>query len=71
MFAYPVWDDFDKKVVFVINVVSSIIQRFNESERDLLTIPMQVFAERLLLENRLRELKGRVKIRVEGRHERN
>ncbi|MGB3552068.1 MAG: GAF domain-containing protein [Candidatus Binatus sp.] len=61
MFAYPVWDDFDRKVVFVINVVSSIIQRFNETERDLLTIPMQVFAERLLLENRLRDLKGRVK----------
>jgi len=61
MFAYPVWDDFDQKVVFVINVVSSIIQRFNESERDLLTIPMQVFAERLVLENSLRDLKGRVK----------
>jgi hypothetical protein len=61
MFAYPVWDDFDQKVVFVINVVSSIIHRFNETERDLLTIPMQAFAEGLLLENRLRELKGRVK----------
>jgi hypothetical protein len=60
MIAYPVYDDLHRKVVTVINVVSNVPKRFKETERDALEIPMQVFAERLLLENRLLELKERV-----------
>lgn len=60
MFAYPVYDDLTRKVVLVINVVSSVPKRFKEADRDALEIPMQVFADRLLLENRLLVLKARV-----------
>lgn len=59
MFAYPVWDDFTHRVEFVINVVSSRIGRFEETDREALKIPMRVFGERLLLENRLLELRRR------------
>jgi hypothetical protein len=59
MFAYPVWDDFTHRVEFVINVVSSRIGRFEEADREALKIPMRVFGERLLLENRLLELRRR------------
>ena len=60
MFSYPMWDDLDQKVAFVINVVSSMIKRFEEQDREALDIPMRVFGERLLLEHRLLELRGRV-----------
>lgn len=59
MFAYPVWDDFALRVEFVINVVSSKVRRFEEEDRESLKIPMRVFGERLLLENRLVELRRR------------
>jgi hypothetical protein len=61
MCAYPVYDDLRRKTVLVINVVSSIPKRFKEADRDALEIPMQMFADRLLLENRLLELKERVR----------
>jgi len=60
MFSYPIWDDFELKVAFVVNVVSSKIQRFREEDREALDIPMRVFGERLLLESKLAGLKARV-----------
>lgn len=59
MFAYPVWDDFAHRIEFVINVTSTKIKRFQEEDREALKIPMRVFGERLLLENRLVELRRR------------
>lgn len=59
MFSYPIWDEFTLKVAGVINVVSSEVQRFQEEDRGALDIPMRVFGERLLLELRLVELRGR------------
>ncbi len=59
MFAYPVEDHFTHRVEFVICVVSSKIRRFQEEDREALKIPMRVFGERLLLENRLVELRRR------------
>jgi len=60
MFALPVKDDSAAKVVFVINVVSSVDGRFTEDGKtEEIVIPMQHFADRLILENRLAILKER------------
>jgi hypothetical protein len=60
MFAYPVDDDRTRKVALIVNVVSNRVRRFRVKDREALQIPMQVFAERLLLEYRLRTLRQRV-----------
>jgi hypothetical protein len=60
MFSYPIYDDHMNRVALIVNVVSDKIRRFRSSGRDALELPMQVFADRLLLENRLRKIKLRV-----------
>lgn len=53
MFAYPVINRFDDRVVFVVNVCCERVGRFKVSDAEVLTKPMQVFADRLLLEDEL------------------
>jgi len=62
MLAYSVYDEETQKVALVINVSSAKPRRFRntEDEKRVLKIPMQIFAERLLLENRLVEIKAKV-----------
>src|SRR5207247_2570088 len=67
MFAYPIYDDFRKEVALVVNVVSNKVRRFRIAERESLELPMQVFADRLLLENRLRKIKLSVVEAIAGR----
>jgi hypothetical protein len=57
MFAYPVIDDREEKPVFIANVVSTKRGRFNEKDEPTIKIAMEVFAERLVLENRLAGIK--------------
>jgi hypothetical protein len=60
MFSYPICDDFLNQVALVVNVVSNKVRRFRSANKESLELPMQVFADRLLLENRLRKIKLRV-----------
>ncbi len=62
LLSYPVYDSETQKVALVINVSSAKPRRFKDTpeERRVLTIPLQIFAERLLLENRLLEVKAKV-----------
>jgi GAF domain len=60
MLAYPVYDDRRRKVVLVVNLRSSRIKRFRQRDREALTIYMEVFGDRSLLEYRLMHLKKRV-----------
>jgi hypothetical protein len=57
MFAYPVVDDRRDKPVFIANVFSTRIGRFTVADAPAIRITMDVFAERLILENRLAEIK--------------
>jgi hypothetical protein len=59
MFAYPVEDDLAHQVIYVVNVISNRPGRFSEPDDPSITIPMEVFADRLVLENRLVRLKRR------------
>lgn len=61
MVAYPVLDDLRHEMVLVINVVSNEPHSFKEADRESLDLWLQVFSDRLLLENRLVELKARVR----------
>lgn len=62
LLSYPVYDTETQKVALVINVSSAKPRRFRDTpeERRVLAIPLQIFAERLLLENRLLEVKAKV-----------
>jgi hypothetical protein len=59
MLSYPVYDDRRHKVVLVVNVRSDKIRRFRQRDQEALTLYMQVFGDRLLLEYRLMHLKKR------------
>lgn len=59
MFAYPVEDPLLQRVVFVINVFSTRSGRFQEVDSDAIGVVMEVFADRLLLEDRLLQLRQR------------
>ena len=58
LFSYPIVDDLKGRVVLVVNVFSTRVRRFRRSDKDAINIPMEVFADRLILENRLAELRG-------------
>jgi hypothetical protein len=62
MFSYPVIDERLNQVIFVINVVSTRIGRFQDSENGHKPIrtAMDIFAERIVLENRLAHIKAAV-----------
>lgn len=62
MFSYPVIDDLLNQVIFVVNVVSTKPGRFGDTERSHRSIrtAMDIFAERMVLENRLATIKERV-----------
>jgi hypothetical protein len=60
MFAFPIIDDIVGQPVFVVNVVSTRIGRFKASDEASIRIAMDVFAERIVLENRLVQLRERV-----------
>jgi hypothetical protein len=59
MLSYPVYDDRRHKVVLVVNIRSSKIRRFRQRDQETLTLYMQVFGDRSLLEYRLMHLKKR------------
>jgi hypothetical protein len=56
MFAYPVCDDISGRTVFVVNLFSTKIGRFKSADKPKLSVPMEVFGERLALEFRLLEM---------------
>jgi hypothetical protein len=62
MFAYPVVDNLMDRVVYVINVVTSKIGAFKNTPADTQKIEtvMEIYAERIVLENRLAEIKGQI-----------
>jgi hypothetical protein len=62
MFAYPVVDNLMDRVVYVINVTTSKIGQFKDSptERQKIESAMEIYAERIVLENRLAEIKERI-----------
>lgn len=60
MFSYPVEDLADHKVIFIVNVISTKIGRFREAGRESILIPMEVFSDRLILEDRLYRIRRRV-----------
>ncbi len=62
MFAYPVFDEQLHEVVFVVNTVSTRVGRFQRSgnEAQRIHYAMDIFAERMILENRLARIKERI-----------
>jgi len=62
MFAYPVIDILMDQVVYVINVVTSRPQAFRNTPADTKKIEtvMEIYAERIVLENRLAEIKRQI-----------
>jgi hypothetical protein len=68
MFAYPVVDTLKNEVVFVINVVSTKMARFKDAPapREKIKAAMEIFAERMILENRLALIKDCVLANKDG-----
>jgi hypothetical protein len=62
MFSYPVIDDLLGRVIFVVNVVSTKVGRFQDTEKEQTSIrtAMDIFAERMVLENRLAIIKEKI-----------
>jgi hypothetical protein len=62
MFAYPVIDNLMDRVVYVINVVTSKSEAFKNTPADTQKIEkvMEIYAERIVLENRLAEIKAQI-----------
>lgn len=62
MFAYPVMDNLMDKVIYVINVVTSREGQFKDTptDREKIEKVMEIYAERIVLENRLAEIKGQI-----------
>jgi hypothetical protein len=56
MFAYPVVDDLTRKIIFVFVVISSRTGRFSYAAEGSTKIVMEVFAQRLVLEDRLSQI---------------
>ncbi len=68
MFAYPVIDGLLNRVVYVVNVVASEAGRFRDipADREKIEKTMEIFGERMVLENRLDELKQGIKAKHGG-----
>ena len=68
MFAYPVVDNLLDRVVYLINVTTSQLEKFKDTpkERDKIQKAMEIYAERIVLENRLDELKTKILARRSG-----
>ncbi len=62
MFAYPVVDNLMDRVVYVVNVTTSKIGQFRDTptDREKIETAMEIYAERIVLENRLAEIKGQI-----------
>jgi len=59
MFAFPVFDQFENRVIFVVNVFSTKVKRFLKDNAESIRVVMAVFEDRLILENQLLRLKTR------------
>ena len=68
MFAYPVIDSLLDEVVYVINVMASKTGQFQDtpSERQKIEKVMEIYAERMVLENRLDRIKTEVSAKQDG-----
>lgn len=63
MFAYPIQDPLLETAKFVLNVFSTRVGRFKEVDIGAIGVVMEVFGDRLLLENRLLQIRSRVEAR--------
>ena len=66
LFSYPVVDDQIGEVVFVVNVMSTKIGRFKTQDIKRIRTAMDIFAERMILENRLERIKQQVLAKQSG-----
>jgi len=68
MFSYPVIDEQIGEVIFVVNAVSSTVGRFRQvkNDADRIRYAMDIFAERMILENRLDRIKERIENKSGG-----
>jgi hypothetical protein len=68
MFAYPVIDSLLDRVIYVINVMTSKEGQFRDTptDRKKIETAMEIYAERIVLENRLAEIKGQITSQCSG-----